>query len=162
METFYYLIGESASDITWWQMCIRALIVFPYALALYRLLPQRAFMQTAAIDLIVMVLMGSSLSRALTGSSPLLPTLAATACFAALYVLMAILARKSERLSRLFKGRAARVIHKGELDRAAMRKAQLGDRDLMDELRQCSIHDIDEVAEAWVERSGTISVRRKD
>ena len=43
METFHHLIGHDADPIAWWQMCIRATIIFFYAVMLYRMLPRRAF-----------------------------------------------------------------------------------------------------------------------
>ncbi len=157
MEIFYDLIGRNADPIAWWQMCIRAIIIFLYAVAIYRLLPRRAFTRTSAIDMIVLVLMGSSLSRALTGNAPLLATLAATATFAGLYVLMAFAAQRSELLSHLFKGRPIIIIRDGKVDRRATRRALLGPRDVEEEMRLHDLAGPEEVAEARLERNGSIS-----
>ncbi|MGR3454510.1 DUF421 domain-containing protein [Pseudooceanicola sp.] len=161
MDMFFTLIGREAELIAWWQMCIRAIVIFVYAVLLYRLLPRRAFLGSSAIDVIVLVLMGSSLSRALTGSAPLVPTLAATAAFAALYVALAAVARRSDRLSLLLKGRPLEVIRDGKIDRRAMNRALLGLRDLEEELRLKGIERPEEVEVARIERNGSLSVRRR-
>lgn len=161
MDLFFTLIGREAEPIAWWQMCVRAVIIFIYAVLLYRLLPRRAFLGSTAIDVIVLVLMGSSLSRALTGSAPLVPTLAATAAFALLYVALAAGARRSDRLSLLLKGRPLEVIRDGTVDRRAMAKAQLGWRDLEEELRLKGVESAEEVAVARIERNGSLSLRRR-
>ena len=36
METFEYLIGHGADALTWWQMTIRAAVVFVFGLLLIR------------------------------------------------------------------------------------------------------------------------------
>lgn len=161
LETFYHLIGEEPNHMAWWQMCLRATIVFFFAVALYRLMPRRAFGSNSAADIVAVVIMGSSLSRALTGSIPLLPTLAATATLAALYVVLTALAWRIDPLSRLVKGRPVRLVRDGTVDRAALRGCQLGLRDLQESLRQEGVSDIAEVEGMWLERDGKISIIRK-
>ncbi|PJK29919.1 DUF421 domain-containing protein [Minwuia thermotolerans] len=161
METFYELIGRGAEPLAWWQMCIRAAIILTYAVALYRLMPRRAFGNSAAIDIAVMVIVGSCLSRALTGTAPLLPTLAAMALFAALYGGLSWAAYYSRWASKLVKGRSLLLVKDGEVDWKAMRLAQLGHRDLEENLRQNGVAQIESVAEAHLERDGSISVVRR-
>lgn len=158
METFYHIVGRDTDPILWWQMCVRALIIFVFAVALYRLMPRRAFGANGTLDIVVVVLMGSTLSRALTGNAPLLPTLAATATLAVLYGMLAALAWRIDPLSRLIKGRPIRLIRDGRIDRHALRKAQLGERDLDESLRLEGVADVTTVADAYLERNGKLSV----
>ncbi len=162
VATFHHLIGSQADQIAWWQMCIRAGIVFLYGLVLYRVMPRRAFGSTAAADIVVVVVMGSSLSRALTGNAPLLPTLAATATLAALYMVVTELTRRSALLSRLIKGRPLQIVCDGRIDWHALHHAELGERDLTETLRMRGIADVEQVEAAYLERNGRISVVRKD
>jgi uncharacterized membrane protein YcaP (DUF421 family) len=161
MDTFYYLVGQDADPIAWWQMCVRASIIFVWAVILYRLLPRRAFGSNAAADMVVAVILGSSLSRALTGNAPLLPTIAATSALALLYSLLTALSWRMPLIGRLAKGRPILLIAGGELDGRAMRRAQLGEHDLMENLRAHGLTRIDQVSEAWLERNGRISIITK-
>lgn len=160
METFHYLIGQETPHLAWWQMAIRAAIIFIYGVSLYRLAPRRSFAGLSAFDIVLTVVMGSSLSRALTGNAPLLPTLVATALLIALHALLSALASKSETLSLLVKGRPIRLVHEGAVDWAATRRSQLGKRDLNEQLRMKGIRALDEVKEAYLERNGSISIIR--
>ena len=65
METFHYLIGQDTPHIAWWQMSIRAAIIFVYAILLYRVAPRRSFSNLSAQDIVLTVILGSSVSRAL-------------------------------------------------------------------------------------------------
>jgi uncharacterized membrane protein YcaP (DUF421 family) len=161
MEMFHYLTGHDADPIAWWQMCVRAAIIFFYAVALYRLVPRRAFGSIAAADIVVVVMMGSSLSRALTGNAPLLPALAATALLAALYTVLTALAARLEWLSWLVKGRPVLLIRDGRIDTGAMRRTLMGRHDLEETLRTNGVADIEQVAEACLERGGELSVTRR-
>ncbi len=162
METFYHLIGRGTDPITWWQMSVRACIIFTWAVILYRALPRRAFGSTAMPDVVVAVILGSSLSRALTGNAPLVPAVVATAVFAVLYSLLAWLSRRFEPLSRLVKGRPILVIRDGALDRRAMRKAELGEHDVEEYLRLHGLTNPDRVAQGFLERNGKFSVIKKE
>ncbi|MEX6505360.1 DUF421 domain-containing protein [Jiella sp. M17.18] len=158
MDLFRFVFGDTSGPVAWWQMCDRAVLIFAYALILYRILPRKAFGGTAALDIVVTVVLGSSLSRAITANAPLIPVLAATAVLASLYAGASTLAPRSEWLSRLAKGRAIRLVRDGSVDRQAMRRARLGERDLTESLRLNGVASIDEVAEAYLERNGAISV----
>lgn len=161
METFHYLFGHSADAITWWQMCGRAVVIFAWAVLLYRIMPRRAFGSSAIGDIVVVVILGSSLSRALTGSAPLIPVMAATATLAVLYWMLSGLSRRYNVLSRLAKGRAALLISNGQVDRQALRRHELGENDLAESLRLHGIEDVGDVGTAYLERNGQISAIKK-
>ena len=158
MEAFHYLVGEDADPIAWWQMCNRAVLVFLYATLLYRAVPKKAFGNSAVVDIVLTVVIGSALSRALTANAPLLPTFAATAALALLHVLLSTLARHSEPVSRLVKGRPILLVQDGKVDWQTVKRVQLGERDLMEQLRLNGVAGPEDVAEAYLERNGAISV----
>lgn len=162
LETLHHLTGENAEAIAWWQMCIRAVIIFFYALFLYRILPRRAFGSNSAADIVAVVIMGSSLSRGMTGSVPLLPVLAATAVLAGLYVILTALAWRVDPISRVVKGRPVRLVRDGVVDWPALRRCQLGERDLEESLRQEGVSDLSDVTGLWLERDGKVSIIRKE
>lgn len=161
MDTFYWLIGRDADPIAWWQMSARAVIIFAWAVALYRFMPRRAFGSNAALDIVVVVIMGSALSRALSGSAPILPTIAATSALALLYALFNWLAMRFDPVSRLLKGRRIRLIRDGEIDDHALREAQLGRGDLMENLRASGVEDVAQVEDAFLERNGKVTVIKR-
>ncbi|WP_370046811.1 MULTISPECIES: DUF421 domain-containing protein [Salipiger] len=158
METFHYLIGQDTPHIAWWQMSLRAVIIFLYAILLYRVAPRRSFSNLSAQDIVLTVVLGSSLSRTLTGNAPLLPTLAATGLLVVLYVSVTALAPRSKVVSRLLKGRPITLVRDGEVDDEAFRKAHFGENDIAELLRLNGLRDLSEVEEARLERNGQVSV----
>ena len=161
LETFYHLIGRDADPILWWQMAIRAVIIFFWAALLYRLLPRRAFGSNAAVDIVLVVIVGSALSRAMTGTAPLLPVIGATALLAVLYTLLMMTASRMNGIGRVLKGRSIQLVRDGVIDWHAMRHVQMGERDLRESLRLHGIDEIGDVAAAYLERNGEMSIIRK-
>jgi len=58
----------------------------------------------------------------------------------------------------VIKGSSRVLVKDGRIDEEALRAAHMSDRDLWEELRSKSISDLNEVAEARLERSGNLSV----
>lgn len=153
------LIGTSKS-ILWWQMCVRATIIFVFGIALARLAGTRAFGKNSALDLLLAILLGSNLSRALTGNADLVATLVATALLVVLHTVLAWLSMRASWLGKAVKGRPIQIIRDGRVDPAAMRRALLTDNDLAEGLRGCGYEAGAEVQAAYLERSGEITVIR--
>ncbi|MGR3381470.1 DUF421 domain-containing protein [Roseovarius indicus] len=160
MEFIKVVVGRDAPTIEWWQMCVRASVILLYALILCRLMPRRAFAGSAAIDIALMIIVGSSLSRALTGNAPLFMTLWGIGFICALYIALTALARHRETFTAPIKGRAILVIEDGRIIEPALRRAQLGPNDVAEHLRLDGIEDIGGVRQARVERNGSFSFVR--
>jgi uncharacterized membrane protein YcaP (DUF421 family) len=161
METFHYLIGQDTPHVAWW-LSLRAVIIFLFAILLYRVAPRRSFSNLSAQDIVLAIILGSSLSRSLTGNAPLLPTLAATGILVVLYVAVTALAPRSKIVSHLLKGRPITLVRHGKVDRQAFRKAQFGENDITEMLRLNGLRDFSEVEEAHLERNGQVSIITKN
>ncbi len=60
----------------------------------------------------------------------------------------------------LVKGQPQVLIRDGAIDRRALRRAHMGERDLWEDLRAKGVARLEQVAEARLERSGELSVIR--
>ena len=152
------LIG-AANDITWWQMSLRAALIFLFGLLLLRLFGPKAFGKQTPVDIVLAIIMGSNLSRALTGNTPFLPTLAATAVLALLYWLFEHASIRWGWFSRVVKGEPIPLVIGGRLDYKRMRRSGVGEGDLDEAARQSGLSGLAEVSEAHLERSGKITTR---
>ena len=160
LDGLHGLIGREG-EITAWQMSLRAAIIFIYGLALLRLAHKRLLGKWSALDFVLAIVIGSNLSRALTANAPFWETLAATALLVALHWLLCTIAARAPALGPLLKGQAARLIHDGVVDAAAMRRHAVGEHDLQEALRGAGVADVATVREAYLERSGEISVLKR-
>jgi uncharacterized membrane protein YcaP (DUF421 family) len=154
------LIGRE-HDIAWWQMSIRAVLVMLFGLVLVRFAGKRVFGRWGAIDIILSVIIGSNLSRAITGTAPFLETLIATAVLVALHGVLVRLAVRFPRLGPVLKGHPVRVVADGQPDARAMARHGLGRHDLEEGLREAGLTDPAQAQEVWIERNGEISVIKR-
>lgn len=154
-------IFGSIRDITWWQECARTVVVFGYGLAIVRIAGRRVFGKWAALDFIVSVMVGSSLSRTITGSAALGGTLASTTLIMLAHGLLAHAAARSERFSRLVEGAPLPLARDGKADRAAFMRGSISRRDLEEALRQSGVEEIDDTRLVVLEPSGKITVLKK-
>ena len=158
METLHAFIGAQGQDIGWLQMSLRATLIFVLGVLIVRFAATRAFGKWSALDIILAVIVGSNLSRALTGSAPFLPTLIATVLLVVLHGMLAMAAARWSWLSTVTKGASVPLVREGQMDEAAMRRAGIGQGDLRMALRAAGHNDLTSVKSASLERNGDISV----
>lgn len=153
------LLGLDADELTVLHMTVRAVVVYVVALLMLRLGEKRFLGKNTAFDVILGIILGSVVSRAITGSTPFFPTLGAGLVLILLHWLFAVLAFHSDWFGTWVKGNARLLVKDGQIDWTAMRKSSISEKDLMSALRsQANIATLDEVQEARLERSGDISV----
>lgn len=158
-EAIGVALGTGDGDPGYLQMPLRAIVVYLSALAMVRLGEKRFFGRNTAFDLILGVIFGSVVSRAINGSADLLPTLLAGAALIGTHWLLAVASFNYSAFGTLIKGHPRTLIRDGAIDRSALRRSHLSDEDLATALRQeAGIVDVSRVSEARLERSGNISV----
>ena len=158
MHLLDLLIGPDQTHLLWWQETMRAGIVFVVGLLLLRLSGLRTFSRYAPIDTIVTIVIGSNLSRAMTGSAPFVPTLAASLVLVLLHRALASAALHVPQLGRLLKGAPRPLIVEGDLLHASLRKEAITQEDLHEALRLKGLHDFGQIRTATLERNGQISL----
>jgi uncharacterized membrane protein YcaP (DUF421 family) len=150
MELFglHDLIGREGADISWLQMCFRGALIFFAGLLLVRLAGKRLFGKWGALDTVVAVMIGSNLSRAMTGNAPFAPTLCATAGILLLHAIFVYASVAFPRISAAIKGSAIPLVRDSVVDASAMRWCH-------------GIASLADVGQACLERNGSISVVRR-
>lgn len=140
------------------QMALRALIVYVATLAMVRVGEKRFLGKNTAFDVILGIVLGSVVSRAVTGQSPFFPTLAAGFVLVTLHWIFAALAFRSDWFGTLVKGHVRMLVEDGEIRWDAMQESHISEQDLQEALRrQAQIEDVSRVKAARLERSGEIS-----
>lgn len=154
-----WALGLDAEHLSAWQMVLRAALVYPIGIAFVRAADKRFIGKFTAFDVILGIMIGSVLSRAITGNSPFLPTVAAALALVVLHSLFASLSFHSSWFGEVVKGRSRTLVRDGTIQWDAMRKSHMSELDLMGALRENGgTEDLGEVKVARLERSGNISV----
>lgn len=158
-----WALGTDADSLATWQMALRAVLVYGAALAMVRLGEKRFLGKNTAFDVILGIILGSVVSRAVNSTDAILPTVVAGFVLVGLHWLAAVIAFHSDSLGSLFKGHPRILVEDGEIQWDAMRKSHMSERDLRAALRSnARLDDPGEVKIARLERSGEISVLKRD
>lgn len=140
------------------QECARAVLILAYGLLLVRLAGRRVFSKWSALDIIVSIVIGSNLSRALTGNAPLLGTLVASSLLMALHWLLALAAARWSAVSHLLEGRSIALGKDGGITNAVRVRHAVSEADLNQALRGKGLRTPEETKLIVLEPSGTINV----
>jgi uncharacterized membrane protein YcaP (DUF421 family) len=162
LEWFSQIFGHELARLTWTQECARTVLIFAYGLIMVRLVGRRVFGKWSALDIVVSIIVGSSLSRAMTGSAPLLGTLGAATLLMAMHWLLAQLAARSAFFSRIVEGAAILVARQGAIDETMRRRQSVSMADLDEAVRQKGLARLEDAERVILEPSGKLAVLQQE
>jgi uncharacterized membrane protein YcaP (DUF421 family) len=154
-------LGLEPHDLNPLQVVLRAIVVFILAIAIVRSADKRFLSRKTAFDIVLGLILASVLARAINGSAPFFATILASFVLVLAHRLLADLSSRWHWFGKLIKGSDDLIIADGRLDEEALKKHNFSKRDLMEYLRLEGVDKIEDVQSARLERSGDISVIRK-
>ncbi|MFM0179054.1 MULTISPECIES: DUF421 domain-containing protein [Paraburkholderia] len=161
MQILIAVFGEG-KDISSLQMAMRAAATFFAALVFIRISGRRSFGQRSPFDYVVAILLGATLSRAIVGASPVVPTLVASLVIVLVHRALAWACIRSRALESLVVGVEREVYRDGRFNEREMLAALITRTDVLETVRQELGSDaLDRVKSAILERNGEISIIRK-
>lgn len=141
------------------QVVMRATALYFIGLILVRIGKSRLLSRASAIDVILAILLGSLLSRGITGSASISATATAVVTLILIHFLLTAWSWHNHRISTLMKGHQRLLIKDGRIDLDKLRLSHITYDDLMEELRlNANCNDVSEVEVAYKERSGQVGV----
>lgn len=136
---------------------LRAIIIYVYAIFLFRIGNKRYHLETT-FDFILILIIGSILSRAINGSSTLLQAIASSLVLIFLHYFFCIVTYNSHCLGKMIKGPSFLLIKDGKLNKKALQSNNITEQDLREVCREKLHHDdLQKIKEARLERTGRIS-----
>jgi uncharacterized membrane protein YcaP (DUF421 family) len=157
VDSFTAIFGTT-DHVTWLQECARAALIFFYGLLLIRISGRRTFGRWSALDLIVSVTAGSTLSRALTGEAPLLGTMAATAAFVGLHWVLAQTVARSSKACNLLEGTPVVLAENGQFNESARLRHSVSQADIDEALHRSGLEKISDAYRITLAPNGMINV----
>lgn len=152
-------LGLESKDLGVLQVCLRAVIVFLATLAVLRTGHRRFMSRMTAFDAVLGVLLASILARAVNGSAPLVPTLAAALVTVLLHRLLSVMSFYWKTFGRLVKGEPDILIEDGKTNTKRMRAHKISEHDLLEEARlNGKVTELSRVRKGVLERNGKISI----
>ncbi|WP_375759913.1 DUF421 domain-containing protein [Corallococcus exercitus] len=142
---------------------LRGTVMFLATYAIVRVAGKREAGAHSLTDLLVVVLVAQAAAPGLAGKSAgTLDSLLVIATIYAWSVAIDALAYRWPALAPLLKSRPVALIRDGRINQRALRREFMGREELMAELRMHGVTDVKDVARAYLEPSGMISVIRAD
>ena len=164
-DFFDFLFGlhADAKTITDVQMLTRAILLFFAALALLKLSEPRTFGGNTAFDLVVKIMLGSLLSRAIVAASSFGGTLLAGLAFVLLHRALAWASYRYQWVDELVKGKVYLLAEHGPARPEQLRELNLNELDMLEGLHENgNLAGLDETEAVYLERDGSISVVKKE
>ena len=141
---------------------IRTFVVYFVVIISVRFMGKRQIGELQPAELVITILMSEIASMPLQdGDCALLTSIVGILLLASLEVLFSCLALKSGRFRTLFQGHSVLIIEKGRLIQENMKLIRYSTDDLLQMLRQKDIFSLEDVAYAYVETNGSVSVMLK-
>jgi uncharacterized membrane protein YcaP (DUF421 family) len=148
--------------LTLCQIAARAVVVYLGGLIVVRIGKSRLISRTTSLDVILGFILGSLLSRGITGHSSLTGTLLASVVIVAVHWVLTYIACRSHGFGTLFKGNSQLIVENGHMLTAKMRHSHISDHDLIEQMRLRGVDDLHRVRAAYKERNGEISVLTRE
>jgi uncharacterized membrane protein YcaP (DUF421 family) len=148
----------------WWEFVVRAAIVYFFLIVLLRVTGKRQVGQLAPFDLVLLLVLSTSVQNSIIGNDASLPGgLLSAGTLVGLNYAMGVLTFKNRKVEELIEGRPQILIHDGKLSEDVMASARLTHHELHAALRRAGCARVEEVKLAMLENNGAISVMlRKD
>ncbi len=161
LDIFYWLLGvdHKIAELSVVQIITRTTIVYGTALLVIRIAKRRFLGGYTAFDILMGFVIGSILSRTITGRENFWSSFVAILTLMAIHYVISYLTFYFDRAGSIMKNSERQLIKDGEIDEDAMEASKLGDNDLLQALRQRGgVESADKVEAAYLERDGSITV----
>lgn len=145
-------------SLPWWEMVLRALVVYAALLLLMRLSGRRTVGQFTPFDLLVVMLLSESVSNALSGGEESVPGgLISAAVLVALNATVATITSRSTAVRSRLEGDPILIGKDGKLLHKVLRQQRVPEADVQQALREADC-DLESMQCAFLEADGRISI----
>lgn len=151
-------LGLEQNDLQWYQMLVRVVIVFLFALVIIRISGMRTFGTKSAFDIVVSITLGGMLGRCIMGHYPFFPSLAASTGLVCLHRLVSFISSRSRIVARLTAGEPILLSRDGRKQLTELKKYEITDRELTTALHENGVESLGDAKSVWLEPDGKISV----
>ena len=158
LVVFLFGGNEPRGDLALYQVAARAVFVYLGGIAIVRVGKSRVIGRVTSLDIILGFILGSLLSRGITGHAKITDTLIASAALVTAHWVLTSIACRSHKAGTWMKGRPKLLIDHGKVMLDTMRNSHISAHDLEEGLRLHGVESASQVKYAYKERNGEISV----
>jgi len=146
-------------SVAWWELILRALVVYAFLIVLLRVTGKRQVGQLAPFDLVLLLMLSNAVQDSINGGdNSLLGGLVSATTLVVINGVVSWGTWRNKRFERLVEGRPQILIHNGHLFEDVLAAAHLTHHELNAALRQSGCTCVEEVRSAVLENNGAVSV----
>ncbi|PKN03777.1 hypothetical protein CVU75_00470 [Candidatus Dependentiae bacterium HGW-Dependentiae-1] len=157
---FDTVLGLSLIKITLAHMLARAFLAYAFGIML-TMLNRHFIVERSSFDIIVKLIIGTSLSGAMLGLSPYFETMAMLAFLVFLNWLLSLLSFQFTCVDIVLSGKKQVLFENNKINFTTMRRNFITERDLLRALREKGIKTLEQAEFVYIENDGDISVIKK-
>jgi uncharacterized membrane protein YcaP (DUF421 family) len=163
MDFFNNLLGLDVENLEAYQMAARAVIIFFISLLFVRIAGIRTLGKQTAFDTLTALMLGSIMGRSVVVAQSFFGSVLAVLVIMILHRLAAWITFKSKKAGKIIKGEKLLLIKNGMKQNKNLRKSHITEEDILEALRyESHMNSLDKITEVYLERSGEISVIKKE
>ncbi len=141
------------------EILLRVVLVYFFTLLLLRWSGKRTMGEITFFDFAIIIALGTAVGDAMMyDDTPLIHSFVVVASVLGLQRVMAMLTEKNETLEKIVEGKSNLIIENGIIQLAKLHEESLSHEELFESLRYEGIHQLGQVALAYMEPSGKVSV----
>lgn len=145
--------------VAWWELILRAAVVYVFLLVLLRLTGKRQVGQLAPFDLVLLLVLSNAVQNSMNaGDNSLVGGLISAATLILLNYTVGIATWRNKKLEKLIEGKPQILIHNGKLFEDIVANARLTHHEIQAALRLGGCTCVEEVHTAILENNGAISI----
>jgi uncharacterized membrane protein YcaP (DUF421 family) len=145
--------------VVWWELIVRAVVVYVFLLILLRLTGKRQVGQLAPFDLVLLLVLSNAVQNSMNaGDNSLVGGLISAATLILLNYTVGIATWRNKKLEKLIEGKPQILIHNGKLFEDVVANARLTHHEIQAALRLGGCTCVEEVHAAILENNGEISI----
>lgn len=153
-------IGSYPPEV-FFEIFIRVVIVYIYALILLRLCGRRTKRKLSFSEVLIIVALGPAIGNAMFSTTePLFHALFIITLIVIFQNIVAAITSRNEKMRMLLEGRPELIIKDGVILESVLKKSSYARADLFASLRRNGIRNVNEVELAYIETNGELSVFR--
>jgi uncharacterized membrane protein YcaP (DUF421 family) len=155
--------GMFEFGMPWWQLVVRAVIVYLVLFALIRLSGKHTLGELSIFDLIVVIVLGSAVRTSLLGNDKSLQGgLIVVAVLLLLDWISTWLSSHSKRGDRWLQGRPVLLARDGELFEDVLKRCKIPRSNFVSSMRKHGCRDLQMVGMAILEPNGSITIQKRE
>ncbi|MCR6642900.1 MAG: DUF421 domain-containing protein [Sporocytophaga sp.] len=157
-HNIHLLFKADQSEITWWAMVFRGIIIYFLAIFIIRLGGKRILSRFGTFDVVISIIIGAILAKAIVGSAKFIPTIITSCILVTIHFFLSKMTLYYHPLGHQVKGNPHLLYENGNFIDTSLKRNNISHDDILEAIRlQTHSESLKNIDKIYLERNGQIS-----